>query len=142
VPDRGWIVAQFAVAAVLLVLSALGVIGSLAFDAVELTFTFEGAIQAFGIFPGLVISLVLNALIMRSHREAGLSTAEKVLLGIEFALVAVLLVCHFWEGPGGELFGLAIMTWPVVILLALASAIVALVRVGRLRAPELSSSAP
>jgi|GEM_PF-3554522 len=125
--DRGWIRAQFGLAAVLFVLSVLGVLGVAVFDVAELAFSFAGAIHAFAVFPGLVLSLVVNALIMRAHRERGLSIAEKVLLGIEFALVAVLLVVHFWP-DAGEGLSLAVVTWPVLILLAIAIAIVAAVR--------------
>lgn len=127
--DRGWILAQFVVAGVLLALSLVGVVGLLAFDAAELTFSFQGAIQSFAVFPGTAVSLVVNALVMRSHREAGLNTAEKVLLGVEFAVIAVLLALHFW--PEG--LGVAILAWPVHIVLAIAVLIVALVRTSTLK---------
>jgi hypothetical protein len=127
VPDRGWILAQFLVAGLLLVLSLVGIVGTLAFDAAELVFSFGGAIQAFAVFPGLVLSLVLNALIMRAHRERGLSLTEKWMLAAEFALIAWLLVLHFWSHSGDAL-GYAILSWPVVIVLAIVIAIVAGVR--------------
>ena len=136
--DRGWILAQFIVAGVLLVLSLIGVIGLLAFDAAELTFSFQGAIQAFAIFPGTAVSLIVNALIMRSHREAGLSTAEKVLLGIEFAFIAVLMALHFW--PEG--LGVAILVWPFHIVLAIVVLIVALVRAASLKNATADPYAP
>jgi hypothetical protein len=126
--DRTWIIAQFAVAGLLLAISLLGIIGLVAFDMAELSFSFAGGIQAFAVFPGLVLSLTVNALIMRTHRAVGLSTAEKVLLIIEGALIAALLLFHFYTDPAGTTFGLAIVTWPLVILLAIAIAIVAIVR--------------
>lgn len=125
--DRGWVWAQFAVAGALLVLSLVGILGVAVFDAAELAFSFAGAIHAFAVFPGLVLSLVVNALIMRAHRELGLSLTEKWLLGFEFALIAWLLVLHFWSHSGDAL-GLAIVTWPVVIILAITIAVVAVVR--------------
>ncbi len=127
-PDRAWIIAQFAVAGLLLAISLLGIIGLAAFDMAELSFSFAGGIQAFAIFPGLVLSLCVNAAIMRSHRAVGLSSAEKALLIIEGVLIAALLVFHFYTDPAGTTFGLAIVTWPIVILLAIAIAIVAAVR--------------
>lgn len=139
-PDRGWIFAQFVLAGVLFALSAVGVVGTLAFDAAELVFSFAGAIQAFAVFPGLAISLVLNALLMRAHRERGLSLTEKWMLGVEFALIAWLLVLHFWSHSGDAL-GFAILTWPVVIVLAVAIAIVAGVR-NAARATTTEPSAP
>ena len=124
---RGWVVAQFVVAAVLLALSVVGILGVTVLDAAELTFSFAGAIHALAVFPGLVLSLVVNALLMRVHRERGLSLTEKWLLGVEFALIAALLVLHFWT-ESGDALGLAIITWPVVIILAIVLAIVAAVR--------------
>jgi hypothetical protein len=120
-------VAQFVVAGVLLALSLVGILGVAVFDAAELAFSFAGAIHAFAVFPGLVLSLVLNALLMRAHRELGVSLTEKWLLGAEFALIAALLVLHFWSHSGDAL-GLAILVWPVVIVVAVTIAIVAGVR--------------
>jgi hypothetical protein len=125
--DRGWVWAQFAVAGVLAALSLIGILGVVVFDAAELAFSFAGAIHAFAVFPGLVLSLVLNALLMRAHRELGLSLTEKWLLGVEFALIGWLLVLHFWSHSGDAL-GLAIITWPVVIILAIVIAILAAAR--------------
>ncbi|HEX7834766.1 MAG TPA: hypothetical protein VF479_04775, partial [Pseudolysinimonas sp.] len=123
-----WIFGQLIAAAVLLVISLIGIVGTLVFDLPELTFSFGGAIQAFAIFPGLVLSLVVNALVMRSHREAGVGTAEKVLLILEGVLIALLLLFHFYVDEAGNTFGLAILTWPIVILVAIVIACVAIFR--------------
>ncbi len=104
-----WIVAQLAVAAVLLAISLLGIFGIAVFDLPELAFSFAGGIQSFAVFPGLVISLIVNALIMRLHREIGISTVEKVLLIIEGVLIALLLLFHFYTDPDGNTFGLAVL---------------------------------
>jgi hypothetical protein len=139
--NRAWVWAQFAVAGVLLVLSLVGILGVVVFDAAELVFSFAGAIHAFAVFPGLVLSLVVNALIMRAHRELGLSLAEKWLLGVEFAFIAWLLVLHFWT-QSGDALGLAIITWPVVIILAIVIAIVAAVRNSARPATTIPPPAP
>lgn len=125
--DRGWVWAQFAVAGVLGVLSVVGILGVAVFDAAEWVFSFAGAIHAFAVFPGLVLSLVLNGFIMRAHRDMGLSLTEKWLLGVEFAVIGGLLVLHFW-GESGDGLGLAIITWPVLIVLAIVIAVVAAAR--------------
>jgi hypothetical protein len=138
-PGRGWIFAQFAVAAVLLVLSIVGIVG-VAFEMAELVFSFAGAIHAFAVFPGLALSLVVNALLMRGHRERGLSLTEKWMLAVEFALIAWLLVLHFWSHSGDAL-AFAILTWPVVIVLAIAIAAVAVARNGS-RPPAEPVEAP
>ncbi len=135
--DRGWVRAQFAVAGALLSLSLLGVVASLVFGAVELTFSFGGAIQAFAVFPGTVISLVVNALIMRSHRDAGLSDTEKVLLGIQFCVIFGLVVMHFVNDALGAL----IIAWPAHIALAIIVFVVALVRATTLRGEAATASA-
>jgi hypothetical protein len=124
-----WILAQFAVAAVVLVISLIGIIGTLAFDAAESVFSFAGAIQAFAVFPGLVVSLVLNGILMGVRRAPAPSVAQKVLLGVEFALIAALLLFHFYTDEAGNTLGLAIVTWPVLILLAIVIAVIAIVRV-------------
>ncbi len=142
--DRTWIIAQLAVAGLLLAISLLGIIGLLVFDMAELSFSFAGSIQAFAVFPGLVLSLIVNAVIMRAHRAVGLSTAEKVLLIIQGVLVAALLVFHFYTDPAGTTFGLAIFTWPIVIVIAITIAIVATVRAvsSRQNPPPAAPAAP
>ncbi len=136
-----WVIAQLAIAAVLLVISLIGILGVAVFDAAELAFSPQGAIQAFAVFPGLILSLIVNAMIMRAHREQGLNRTEKILLGVEFGVIAALLIFHFYIDPAGNTFGLAIVTWPVIILLAIAIAIVAAYRnATRPRLPAGSAS--
>ena len=125
---RPWTVAQFTIAAVLLVVSLVGIIGLAVFDAPELTFSFQGWIQSFAIFPGLVISLGVNGLFMGVRRAPAPSLTLKWLLGLEFALIAALLLFHFYTDPAGNTFGLAVLAWPVVIVLAVIIAVVAAVR--------------
>ena len=133
-----WIIAQLAVAAVVLAISLVGIIGTVVFNAPELAFSIQGGIQAFGVFPGLVISLIVNVLIMRAHRDRGVSTAQKVLLGIEFALIAALIVFHFSADDAGNTFGFAIITWPALIVVAIVIAIVSIVRFAS-RAPVVAA---
>jgi len=135
-----WIIAQLAVAALLLAISLLGIFGTAIFNLPELAFSFAGGIQSFAVFPGLVISLVVNALIMRLHREIGINRVEKVLLIIEGVLVALLLLFHFYEDPAGNTLGFAILTWPILILLATAIAITAGVR--NANRPRTAAAAP
>ena len=127
--DQRWVWAQLFVAGGLLVLSLVGIIGTVLFDAAELTFSFGGAIQAFAVFPGTVISLVVNALIMRSHRDAGLSGTEKVLLAIQFCVIFGLVVMHFVNDALGAL----IIAWPAHIVLSIIVFAVALARASTLR---------
>ena len=125
---RPWTLAQFAVAGVLLVISLVGIIGTLAFNAAELTFSFAGAIQAFAVFPGLILSLVLNGVLMGLPKAPKPNLAQKILLAIEFGLVALLLVFHFFQDSDAYTFGSAILIWPIVILMAIVLAVMAIVQ--------------
>ena len=136
---RPWTIAQFAIAAVLLVLSLIGVIGTLAFDNADLTFTFAGAIQSFGVFPGLILSLGLNGMLMGLNRAPAPNLGQRVFLIIEFALIALLLVFHFFQDSDAYTFGFAVATWPLVIIVAIVIAILAIVQ---LASGRVSSTAP
>ena len=111
-----WIIAQLAVAAVLLALSLLGIIGIVVFNLPELAFSFAGGIQAFAVFPGLVLSLIVNALIMRlapGHR------AQHAREGAAHHRVRAdrgrCSWFHFYTDDDGYTFGFAIIAWPIVI---------------------------
>jgi hypothetical protein len=136
--DRRWVWAQFIIAGGLLVLSLVGIIGLVVFDAAELTFSFGGAIQAFAVFPGTALSLVVNALIMRTHRDAGLSSGEKVLLAVQFCFIFGMLVMHFFNDALGAL----IFVWPLHILLSITVLVVALARAASLRSPAIAPPVP
>lgn len=134
---RPWTVTQFAVALVVLVISLIGIIGTVAFDSAELVFSFAGGIQAFAVFPGLVLSLTLNAVLMGVRRAPAPNTVQRVLLIVEFVVISALLVFHFYTDPAGNTLGLAILSWPILIVVAVAIAIVAIVRLAS--APQVTS---
>lgn len=132
---RPWSFAQFAIAAVLLVISLIGVIGTLVFDDGSWTFTFAGAIQSFAVFPGLIISLVLNGTLMGLKRAPAPNLAQRILLILEFAGVALLLLFHFFQDEQAYTLGFAIATWPVVIVIAVVLAVLAIVQLAKPIAP-------
>ena len=132
---RPWTLAQYAIAAVLVVISLIGVIGTLAFDDASWTFTFAGAIQAFAVFPGLIISLALNGTLMGLKRAPAPNLAQRILLILEFAGVALLLLFHFFQDDRGYTLGFAIATWPVIIVIAVVLAVLAIVQLARPTAP-------
>lgn len=132
---RPWSLAQFAIAAVLLVISLIGVIGTLVFDDGSWTFTFAGAIQSFAVFPGLIISLVLNGALMGLRRAPAPNLAQRILLILEFAGVALLLLFHFFQDEQAYTLGFAIATWPVVIVIAVILAVLAIVQLAKPTAP-------
>ncbi|MGE3191891.1 MAG: hypothetical protein AB7K08_00310 [Microbacteriaceae bacterium] len=133
--ERPWSLAQFAVAAVLLVISLIGVIGTLVFDDGSWTFTFAGAIQSFAVFPGLIISLVLNGTLMGLRRAPAPNLAQRILLILEFVGVALLLLFHFFQDEQAYTLGFAIATWPVVIVIAVILAVLAIVQLAKPTAP-------
>lgn len=141
---RPWTLAQFAIAAVLAVIALIGIVGTAALDRAELTFSFAGAIQAFAVFPGLVLSLVLNGALMSTRRAPAPNLAQRILLIVEFVLIAALLVFHFYTDPAGNTLGLAIVTWPFVIVVAVVLAILAIVQLaaGRQQATAAVPQAP
>ena len=128
-----WVIAQLAVAVVVLAISVVGFIGLPALGLPLTLFSDAGGIQAVTVFPGLVLSLVVNALLMGLGRALPApNTAQKVLLIVEFVLVAALLLFQFYTDPAGNTLGFAILGWPLLIALAVVIAVLALVRrVGR-----------
>jgi hypothetical protein len=131
---RPWTLAQFAVAAVLLVISLIGIVGTVGFDNADLTFSFAGAIQAFAVFPGLILSLVLNGSLMGLKRAPAPNLAQRILLIIEFVLIALLLLFHFYQDSDAYTFGFAVLIWPFVIVIAVVLAVLALVQLASGRA--------
>ena len=132
---RPWSLSQFAIAAVLLVISLIGVIGTLVFDDGSWTFTFAGAIQSFAVCPGLIISLVLNGTLMGLRRAPAPNLAQRILLILEFVGVALLLLFHFFQDEQAYTLGFAIATWPVVIVIAVILAVLAIVQLAKPTAP-------
>lgn len=137
---RPWTVAQFAIALVLGAISAVGIIGTVVFEAAEFTFTFQGGVQAFAIFPGLVISLIVNGVVMGVPRSPEPGPVLRGFLIAEFALIALLLVFHFVDDGSGATFGFAILTWPIVIAFAVTVAVMAAIAV--VRAPAAPPTPP
>lgn len=133
-PDRSWVIAQFAVAGLLLALTVAGLV-ALAVEFEPVSGSLTGILQSLAIFPGTVLSLVANGLIMRSHRDAGLSEGERGLLAFEFVLIGVLIVLHLIpEAVWGDTIWAAVVVWPIHITVAVVVFIAAVVRARRLRA--------
>lgn len=79
-------------------------------------------IDAFLFFPGLAVSLVTNALVMRLHGHAGLSRAEKVFLVLEGVFILGLVAFQIWMpfilSPGMFLWLLLVVVAIVLVILA------------------------
>ena len=126
--DRILTWSQLIVAAILAMLSALGIVSVLALDS-GYAFSFQGGIASFSLLPGLVISLVVNFLILRSHVPFPLSAVERVLLVLEYLVLVVVVLTHFIP----EALLVAFASWAVVIPLAISIALVGIVRNVHLR---------
>jgi hypothetical protein len=112
------------------------------FDDANWTFTFAGAIQAFAVFPGLIISLVLNGTLMGLRRAPAPNLAQRIVLILEFVGVALLLLFHFFQDEQAYTLGFAIATWPVVIVIAVILAILAIVQLARGASPTAPTAPP
>jgi hypothetical protein len=127
-----WIIAQLAIAVVLLGISLIGFIGLSTLGLPLNLFSDVGGIQAVTVIPGLVLSLVVNALLMGLGRAPVPNLAQRVLLIIEFVLIAALLLFQFVTDPEGNFLGVAILSWPLLITIGVGIAVFALARrIGR-----------
>jgi hypothetical protein len=128
--SRIWFWLQIAVA---LAVIAAGVVGyQLADWAAYLSTVGYGTVlvNAWFFFPGLALSLVVNAFVMRAHGPAGLSGTEKVLLVFEVIFIAALVASQFWVT---SILSPALVLWPLLFVWAIVVVIVAGVRNSTLR---------
>lgn len=80
---------------------------------------------AFLFLPGLSISIVVNAFVIRAHGHAGPGRAEKVLLVFEAIFIVAMLAFHLWMP---FLFSPGMLIWVLLIVWAVVVVIVAGVR--------------
>lgn len=75
---------------------------------------------AFLFLPGLAISIVINAFVIRAHGHAGPGRAEKVLLVFEGVFILALVAFHLWLPflfSPGMLIWLLLIVWAVVVVI-------------------------
>jgi hypothetical protein len=80
---------------------------------------------AFLFLPGLAISIVVNAFVIRAHGHAGPGRAEKVLLVVEAIFIVAMLAFHLWMP---FLFSPGMLIWALLIVWAIVVVIVAGIR--------------
>src|SRR4051794_32257222 len=112
--SRPWSLAQYAVALVVAVIGVVSLIGTFTLNNVQYSPELATGIETFVVFPALVVSLVLNATLMRVSRAPAPNVLQIVLLIVEFLLIAVMLVLHVQNG--GDAIGISVALWPVVIV--------------------------
>jgi hypothetical protein len=127
---------QLVVAGILLVIDIAGWV-LIAFDNFEGLLSFHGGINVMFVVPGLILSLLINHFILRAKKTGVVSTSERVILSIEFVLIALLLAS--W--PFQEAFGFAIILWPVLILTAIVACVTTSVQLARSRSTANNAEA-
>jgi len=90
--DVAWVLGQFALAWVLVVVSAVGAFGGARGFA---------AILFWAILPGAALSFVINALVMRRHGEAGLASYQKATLIVQVVTLAGIVALTLSSETGG-----------------------------------------
>lgn len=127
---RTWFWIQIGVAVAIV---AAGVVGYLLVDWSEYLATLGYLVvyvNAWVFLPALAVSLVINAFVIRAHRDAGPSSAEKVLLVFEGIWILALLAFQIWWP---SVFGPGMFLWPLLVIWAIIVVIVAGVRNSSLR---------
>lgn len=133
--DRGWIVGQFVLAAVLVATSTVFILGEPWFG--RLGF---GTFFVWGVAPGAALSFVVNALVMRRHGVHGLPRYEKVILVIQVVALA-LVVASIVASEMTAMFALMYGA-PLYILLAIVTLGAAVERNGHLSRRSATTNAP
>lgn len=108
-----WYWSQPAVAAVLLGFTIYTLVNFVAFEASGL-FSIQFAVNGAFIFPGLLISLGVSQLLLSRRQPRLVTLPERILLGFEFLLIAVVIATSF--DPEALIIGLVL--WPLMIVLA------------------------
>ena len=72
---------------------------------------------------------------MGLRRAPAPNLAQRILLILEFAGVALLLLFHFFQDEQAYTLGFAIATWPVMIVIAVVLAVLAIVQLAKPTAP-------
>lgn len=126
-----WYWSQPMVAAALALVSIYTVVCLFLFDAAGLP-SFQFMINGTFVFPGLVLSFGVNQLLLARRAPRSVTRLERWLLGVEYALIAVLILTSF--GQDALLVGLIL--WVPVIVVAVAVAIAIPVTTARLSAPK------
>ncbi|MGX5679913.1 hypothetical protein [Schumannella luteola] len=101
---------------------------------VSIQFVIDGAF----VFPGLVISLAVNQVILMLRKPRLVTRVEAIMIGILVALTAALVVTSF---PDDAIVA-GLFLWPVLILFAIAVTIVLAVtsaRLAREKSPQTTA---
>lgn len=128
---------QPALGVALAVLSLYTIVAVTAFEAAGIP-SIQFVINGVFVFPGLLISLAVNQLLLRRRRPRTVSTAERYLL-LALGLVVVILVATSFDL---EALMVGVLLWPLLILLAIVTTIVIVVTSGRLARGEAPTQTP
>lgn len=116
---RFWYWFQPGLAVVLALISLYTIIAVTVFEAAGVP-SLQFAITGLFVFPGMLISLAVNQVILRRRRPMVITTAERVLMAV-LAAVAVLLIATSFDV---EALLVGVWVWPLLILFAIAVTVV------------------
>ena len=102
------------------------------FDGVGIP-SIPAGINGIFVFPGLLLSIGINQLILRKRSPRIVTLTERIMLGVVIGLVVFLFVSGFDD----EFSFSALFVWPILILVAVALTIVIVVKNATLAAPAV-----
>lgn len=126
---RFWYWFQPGLAIVVAVISLYTIVAVTVFEAAGVP-SLQFAITGLFVFPGLLISLAVNQVILRRRRPMVITTAERVLMAVLAAVAALLIATSF----DVEALLVGVWVWPLLILFAIAVTVVIAVTGSRLAA--------
>ena len=85
------------------------------------------------VFPGLLLSIGINQLILRKRSPRIVTLTERIMLSVILGLVVFLVVSGFDD----EFSFSALFVWPILMLVAVATTIVIVVKNAALAAPSV-----
>ncbi len=145
-PSPGWYWSQLIAAGVVLLIVITGLVFS-STDLVDegvVPGVFLMLVLTFAVFPGLLVSLLVNQLILSRRRVQALTRGEKIVLGIEYGLTAVLLLGAWDEGSilWGGLFVVPLLVITAVVACAMISVATSRFRRGELFLAQAAAPVP
>ncbi len=126
-----WYWSQPAVAIVLALLSGYTLVRLFLFEAEGIP-SFQFMINGTFVFPGIVLSLGVNQLLLARRVPRSVTLPERWLLGFEYGLIAVLIVTSFAE----DALLVGLIFWLPLIILAVVIAVAIPVTTARRSAPQ------
>lgn len=132
-----WYWSQPATAVVLFGFTVYTLVCFLALEG-EGLFSIQFAVNGAFIFSGMLLSLGLSQILLSKRVPRSVTLPERVLLGFEYLLLAVLIATSFAE----DALTIGLVLWPLLIVLAVVISIAVAVTTARLKRPQEPATPP